>query len=111
LTLQPELYEEIELKQARDPLLVQREKTLILKPRPSSLNLYTDLKKKFWWRHMKREITELVPRCLVCQKVKSEHRRPQGLVQPLNVPEWKLESISMDFIVGLPRTQKNNHMI
>ncbi|XP_074292088.1 uncharacterized protein LOC141618929 [Silene latifolia] len=36
--------------------------------------------------------------------VKGEHKRPQGKVQSLDVPEWKWESISMDFIVGLPRT-------
>ncbi|XP_074301277.1 uncharacterized protein LOC141632650 [Silene latifolia] len=44
-------------------------------------------------------------------RVKGEHKRPQGKVQSLDVPEWKWESISMDFIVGLPRTQKGNNMI
>jgi hypothetical protein len=40
-----------------------------------------------------------------CQRVKAEHQRPAGLLQPLQVPEWKWEEIAMDFIVGLPRTQ------
>jgi hypothetical protein len=43
--------------------------------------------------------------CDVCQRVKAEHQRPAGLLQPLKVPEWKWEEISMDFIVGLPRTR------
>jgi len=60
---------------------------------------------------MKREVAEFVAKCLVCQKVKGEHRRPQGKIQSLDVPEWKWDSISMDFIVGLPRTQKGNNMI
>ncbi|XP_074313677.1 uncharacterized protein LOC141648867 [Silene latifolia] len=44
-------------------------------------------------------------------KVKGEHKIPHGKVQSLDVPEWKWEIISMDFIVGLPRTQKGNNMI
>jgi hypothetical protein len=42
----------------------------------------------------------------VCQRVKVEHQRPAGLLHPLKVPEWKWEEIGMDFITGLPRTQK-----
>jgi IS30 family transposase len=41
----------------------------------------------------------------MCQQVNAEHQRPAGLLQPLRVPEWKWEEISMDFIVGLPRTR------
>ncbi|XP_074264439.1 uncharacterized protein LOC141586927 [Silene latifolia] len=60
---------------------------------------------------MKKEVSEFVSRCLTCQRVKGEHKRPQGKVQPLDVPEGKWESISMDFIVVLPRTQRGNNMI
>jgi hypothetical protein len=44
--------------------------------------------------------------CDVCQRVKAEHQRPAGLLYPLKIPEWKWEEIGMDFITGLPRTQK-----
>ncbi|XP_074314421.1 uncharacterized protein LOC141649635 [Silene latifolia] len=74
---------------------------------PGGDKLYKDLKKTFWWPNMKKEVAEFVSRCLTCQRVKGEHKRPQGKVQPLDVPEWKWESISMDFIVGLPRTQRD----
>ena len=58
---------------------------------------------------MKREIAEYVSRCLTCQQVKAEHQRPAGLLQPLQIPEWKWEHINMDFVVGLPATQKGHN--
>ena len=42
--------------------------------------------------------------CLTCQRVKAKHQRPEGVLQPIQIPEWKWEDIAMDFIVGLPRT-------
>ena len=71
-----------------------------------STKMYQDLRQNFWWPNMKREIAEYVSRCLTCQKVKSEHQRPSGLLQPLEIPEWKWEHITMDFVVGLPATRK-----
>ncbi|XP_057248255.1 uncharacterized protein LOC130590229 [Beta vulgaris subsp. vulgaris] len=70
---------------------------------PGGDKLYKDLKKNFWWARMKLDIAEFVSKCLTCQKVKSEHKRPQGKVQPLDVPGWKWDSISMDFVVALPK--------
>ena len=72
---------------------------------PGSTKMYNDLKQQFWWYGMKREVAEYVALCDTCQRIKAEHQRPAGLLQPLKVPEWKWEEISMDFIVGLPRTQ------
>ncbi|WVZ81798.1 hypothetical protein U9M48_029139 [Paspalum notatum var. saurae] len=72
---------------------------------PGSEKMYQDLKQKFWWYGMKREVAEYVALCDVCQRVKAEHQKPAGLLQPLKIPEWKWEEIGMDFIVGLPRTQ------
>jgi transposase InsO family protein len=54
---------------------------------------------------MKRNVAKYVALCDTCQRVKSEHQRPAGLLQPLKIPEWKWEEISMDFIVALAHTQ------
>ena len=60
---------------------------------------------------MKKEIAEWVSRCDTCQRVKAEHQRPSGLLQPLEITEWKWEHIAMDFVVGLPRTKANHDAI
>jgi hypothetical protein len=54
---------------------------------------------------MKREIAKYVARCDSCQRIKAEHQRPAGLLQLLQIPQWKWDEIGMDFIVGLPRTR------
>ncbi|KAL0544915.1 hypothetical protein IC582_020045 [Cucumis melo] len=70
---------------------------------PGSTKMYQDLKWVYWWRNMKREVAEFVSKCLVCQQVKAPRQKPAGLLQPLSIPEWKWENVSMDFITGLPR--------
>ena len=60
---------------------------------------------------MRREIADYVAKCYTCQQVKAEHQRPTGTLQPLSIPEWKWADISMDFIVGLPKSKKENDSI
>ena len=67
---------------------------------PSSTKMYQDLKQRFWWTRMKREIARYVSECDVCQKVKAEHLKPASTLQPLPIPSWKWEEIVMDFITG-----------
>ncbi|GJT24298.1 putative reverse transcriptase domain-containing protein [Tanacetum coccineum] len=43
-------------------------------------------------------------KCLTCAKVKAEHQKPSGLLQQPEIPVWKWERITMDFVNGLPRT-------
>ncbi|GAU50683.1 hypothetical protein TSUD_410390 [Trifolium subterraneum] len=78
---------------------------------PGLVKMYQDLKKLFWWPRMKKGIAEYVYACLVCQKSKIEHQKPSGLLQPLFIPEWKWDSIAMNFVGGLPKTAKGNEVI
>nr|AAL31683.1 putative polyprotein [Oryza sativa Japonica Group]ABF97729.1 retrotransposon protein, putative, Ty3-gypsy subclass [Oryza sativa Japonica Group] len=71
---------------------------------PGSTKMYHDLKDLYWWPNMKQHIAEYVALCHVCQQVKAEHQKPIGLLQPLQIPEWKWDEIGMDFITGLPKT-------
>nr|GEV62328.1 DNA/RNA polymerases superfamily protein [Tanacetum cinerariifolium] len=76
-----------------------------------STKLYHDLKQHFWWSGMKRDVATFVSRCLVCQQVKIEHQRASGLLQPLDIHVWKWDEISMDFVTGLPQTQRRHDAI
>jgi hypothetical protein len=71
-----------------------------------STKMYQDLKQKYWWYGLKRDVAAHVAMCEACQRVKAEHQRPAGLLYPLKIPEWKWEEIGMGFITGLPRTSK-----
>lgn len=52
---------------------------------PGSNKMYQDLKQKFWWTRMKREIAKYVSECDVCQRVKADHLKPVHMLQPLAV--------------------------
>jgi hypothetical protein len=73
---------------------------------PGGTKMYQDLKLQFWWHGMNREIAFYIARCDVCQRVKAEHQRPVGLLQPLKVPMWKWEEVRMDFITPLGSQNK-----
>jgi hypothetical protein len=73
--------------------------------------MYKDLKIRFWWEKMREDIAEYVAQCDTCQRLKEEHQRPAGSLQPLGIPTWKWEDISMDFVVGLPRSQRGHDAI
>ena len=70
-----------------------------------SNNMYQDLKQHYWWKGMKRDMTEYVSKCLTCQQVKAKHQVPTGLLNPLPIPQWKWDNITMDFVSGFPLTQ------
>ncbi|KAI3682772.1 hypothetical protein L1987_83010 [Smallanthus sonchifolius] len=71
---------------------------------PGSDKMYKDLKELYWWPNMKGDIATYVSKCLTCSKVKAEHQKPSGLLQQPEIPQWKWEQISMDFITKLPKT-------
>jgi hypothetical protein len=55
---------------------------------------------------MKHQTTRYVSECDTCRKVKAGYMKPGGLLQPLSIPEWKWDDISMNFIVGLHLTAR-----
>ncbi|GJY00852.1 putative reverse transcriptase domain-containing protein [Tanacetum coccineum] len=78
---------------------------------PGADKMYYDLRDRYWWPGMKKDIAEYVSKCLTCLKVKAEHQRPSGLLQKPEIPVWKWEGIVMDFVTKLPRTSSGHDTI
>jgi hypothetical protein len=78
---------------------------------PGSNKMYHDLRSLYWWTRMKREISKYVSECGTCQRLKASHLKAAGTIQPLPIPSWKWEDLSMDFIVGLPNTSRHHDSI
>ncbi|GJV47127.1 putative reverse transcriptase domain-containing protein [Tanacetum coccineum] len=73
---------------------------------PGSEKMYQDMKKLYWWPNMKVNIATYVSKCLTCARVKAEHQRPLGLLVQPEIPEWKWDNITMDFITKLPKSSQ-----
>ncbi|GJW97824.1 reverse transcriptase domain-containing protein [Tanacetum coccineum] len=78
---------------------------------PGADKMYYDLRDLYWWPGMKRDIAEYVSRCLTCSKIKAEHQKPSGFLQQPEIPEWKWEKITMDFVTKLPKSSSGHDMI
>lgn len=66
---------------------------------------YQRLKQLFYWPGMKAAVAQFVKACPVCQKNKTEHQMPAGLLQPLPLPDLAWSYITMDFVEGLPKSE------
>ena len=60
---------------------------------------------------MKRHVGDFVRWFLTCQQIKAEHQKPAGLLQPLEVAEWKWKHVTMDFMTHLPRTSHRHDVV
>ncbi|GJW86683.1 putative reverse transcriptase domain-containing protein [Tanacetum coccineum] len=78
---------------------------------PGADKMYYDLRDLYWWPGMKRDIAEYVSRCLTCSKIKAEHQKPLGFLQQPEIPEWKWEKITMDFVTKLPKSSSGHDTI
>ncbi|GJR31667.1 putative reverse transcriptase domain-containing protein [Tanacetum coccineum] len=73
---------------------------------PGSEKMYQDVKKLYWWPNMKADIATYVSKCLTCAKVKAEHQRQSGLLVQPEMPQWKWDNITMDFVTKLPKSSQ-----
>jgi len=67
---------------------------------------YSTLHRSVYWPKMSIETREYIKTCESCQRNKSSHQRPAGLLQPLEIPEERWQTVTMDFIVQLPKTPR-----
>ena len=69
------------------------------------LKTYHRVKKEFFWDGLKSDIQNFVAECLVFQQNKFETIKTPGLLQPLSIPSQRWEEVSMDFFIGLPKSE------
>ena len=62
----------------------------------------------FYWPCMVDSIRDYIASCVQCQRNKSSSQKPMGLLHPLQIPEKRWESISLDFMMPLPKTRAGN---
>ena len=97
-------------KELKQKLLFEAHNT-VFTMHPGGNKMYQDLKQLYWWKGMKRDVTEYVSKCLTCQQVKAEHQVPTCLLNPLPIPQWKWDNITMDFVSGFPLTQQKHDSV
>ncbi|GJT94596.1 putative reverse transcriptase domain-containing protein [Tanacetum coccineum] len=73
---------------------------------PGSNKMYQDIKKLYWWPNIKADIATYVSKCLTYAKVKAEHQRPSGLLVQPEIPQWKWDNITIDFVTKLPKSSQ-----
>ncbi|GJR35041.1 putative reverse transcriptase domain-containing protein [Tanacetum coccineum] len=73
---------------------------------PGSDKMYQDMMKLYWWPNMKADIATYVSKCLTCAKVKADHQRPSGLLVQPDIPQWKWDNITMDFVTKLAKSSQ-----
>nr|GEZ06312.1 putative reverse transcriptase domain-containing protein [Tanacetum cinerariifolium] len=78
---------------------------------PGSDKMYQDMKLLYRWPNMKADIATYASKCLTCLKVKAEHQKPSGLLVQPEIPQWKWDNITMDFVTKLPKAQSGNDTI
>ena len=76
---------------------------------PGSTKMYRTIKENYWWSSMTKDVADFVSRAQYA--IRSEHQKPPRTFHPLPIPEWKWEHITIDFVVGLPRTQADYNAI
>jgi hypothetical protein len=66
---------------------------------------YQRMKRLFAWHGMKAAVEDFVKQCSVCQHAKHSNTHPAGLLQPLPIPTGAWRDITMDFVMGLPKSE------
>ncbi|GJZ95450.1 putative reverse transcriptase domain-containing protein [Tanacetum coccineum] len=78
---------------------------------PGFNKMYQDMKKLYWWPNVKADIATYVRKCLTCARVKAEHQRPSGLLVQPEIPQWKWDNITMDFVTKIPKSSQGYNTI
>ncbi|GJP46357.1 hypothetical protein CLOM_g5654, partial [Closterium sp. NIES-68] len=65
----------------------------------------------YYWPDMVTDVQRYVAACPICQRIKSSHQRPTGLLQPLEPPQRPWQHVTIDFVTGLPAGPSGNDAV
>ncbi|GJR05677.1 putative reverse transcriptase domain-containing protein [Tanacetum coccineum] len=102
------------VENSKDPEKLRTEKTVIMNEshklkyfiHSGSEKMYQDTKKLYWWPNIKANIATYVSKYLTSAKVKAEHQRSSRLLVQPDIPQWKWDNITMDFVTKLPKSSQ-----
>ena len=86
------------------PLLLQEFHSTPIGGQSGFLRTYKRIVADLYWKGMKQDVKKFVDECQVCQQSKTQTLSAAGLLQPLPIPSWVWEDITMDFVEGLPKS-------
>ncbi|KAL2240912.1 UNVERIFIED_CONTAM: Transposon Tf2-11 polyprotein [Sesamum indicum] len=72
---------------------------------------FASVRRAYHWPQMRDDVETHVRTCLICQQDKADHQKKAGLLQPLPIPKRPWESVSMDYISGLPKVENLGSII
>jgi hypothetical protein len=72
---------------------------------------YQRVKQLFAWPSLKQSVQDFVQQCQICQQAKSEHVKPPDLLEPLSIPNQAWDTVRLDFIEGLPPSDRYNAIL
>ena len=75
---------------------------------PRLYKTYKKTRERYAWKGLKKDIKKYIQACITYQMNKAKNNHPAGVLHPLAIPNQKWESISVDFIIGLPSVQEKN---
>ena len=87
----------------RNKILYESHNTIFMM-HPRGNKMYQDMKQYYWRQGMKKDISKYVSKWLTFQQVKFELQVPSELLNPILIPQWKWDNITMDFVSGFPLT-------
>ncbi|GJU36043.1 putative reverse transcriptase domain-containing protein [Tanacetum coccineum] len=90
----------------RTVIMHESHKSKYSNPSSSEKDKYQDVKKLYWWPHYESDIATYLASALTCAKVKAEHQRQSGLLVQPEIPQWKWDNITMDFVTKLPKSSQ-----
>lgn len=91
--------------------LIQEAHAALSAGHPGIRRTQLSLARHYYWPSLNAEARAYVQACDTCQRIKADHSKSNGLLQPLSIPTGPWQQVSLDFITGLPASSTGHNAI